>query len=349
MEYVGGLIGDHYSDKNPIKIQNCHTNIVQIKGGGYSNNGFIGGLVGSGKNIYNSSSKGGEIISKSKNYIGGLAGATESIHDSYSDNNIIGGLEKIGGLVGFSYNITNSYSSGNIDINLDDSFILDKYKNMSIGLIGGLAGESLKIYNSYSKSKINIQQNTVANYSVKGKEKELGVIRNIGGLSGSCFEIENCYSNGLVDINYINNIENIGGLCGTLNSGVSNSYSKNSINVIVSNNQNYAKNIGGLIGILNGLCDVKYCYSINNITINGNKENIGGLIGLRTNLEINTVKNSYWDKETSKINTSAGGFGKTKSELNTKNTFVGWNFDEIWDISPQINSNHPYLRTNVPK
>jgi len=359
-KYVGGLIGDHYSENFPIKIVDCHTNINQIKGGITPNNtsdlgnyGFIGGLVGSGKNIYNSSSKGGKIISESKYYIGGLAGAAENIFSSYSDNNITGGLEKIGGLVGFSYNITNSYSKGNIniDINLDDSFILNKYKNTDLDLIGGLSGKGSNIYNCYSENRIYIKKYGILDSIENKEETYYGSIKNIGGVCGDCYKIDNSYSGGLIDINSIDkNIENIGGMCGSLEiSGISNSYSKTSINIEGANNQNVIKNVGGLIGFVGGSLNIENNYSISNINISGNYENIGGLIGLRTNPEINTVKSSYWDKETSKLSISAGGISKTNLQLKTKSTFVGWNFNEIWEINPSINSGYPYLRTNPPQ
>ena len=59
-----------------------------------------------------------------------------------------------------------------------------------------------------------------------------------------------------------------------------------------------------------------------------------------------SVDDSSWDKETSQTDSSDRGTGKTTVEMKTKSTYtdVGWDFDTIWDIKPEINNGYPYLR-----
>ena len=55
----------------------------------------------------------------------------------------------------------------------------------------------------------------------------------------------------------------------------------------------------------------------------------GGLVGKQTNT--GTIVNSYWDTQTSGQTTSAGGEGKTTSQMKTPSTFIGWDTN-IWNL-----------------
>ena len=124
----------------------------------------------------------------------------------------------------------------------------------------------------------------------------------------------------------ISNIEGedyIGGLIGFHNGGTI--------------NQNYATGkvtgigeVGGLIGWLSdGAIDENY--SIGRVI---GDYDVGGLIGFRTHSA--TIKNSYWDRETSGQNISAGGGDSLTTEQmtkeNSKTNMNGFNFDDIWMI-----------------
>jgi len=56
-----------------------------------------------------------------------------------------------------------------------------------------------------------------------------------------------------------------------------------------------------------------------------------------------TVINSYWDTEVSGQSTSAGGEGKTTSEMHNQATFIDWDFDGIWKIDNYYNNRYPYF------
>jgi hypothetical protein len=172
----------------------------------------------------------------------------------------------------------------------------------------------------------------------------------VGGLIGFDYggKVSNCYSTGSVNGNF-----QIGGLIGNNYGTVSNCYSTGSVN---GNFQ-----IGGLIG-RNYFGTVSNCYSTG--SVNG-KGDVGGLIGY--NYE-GTVSNSFWDIQTSGLTTSAGGTGKTTSEMKNVRTYtdVGWSKgldspwdfvgnpyddkgnEDIWDIKPNINNGYPYLTTTPP-
>jgi len=68
----------------------------------------------------------------------------------------------------------------------------------------------------------------------------------------------------------------------------------------------------------------------------------GGLVGY--NLGIGPVTDSFWDVDSSGIDVSDGGTGKTTLEMMQEATFINWDFVEIWDIGE--NQTYPFLRTH---
>jgi hypothetical protein len=124
----------------------------------------------------------------------------------------------------------------------------------------------------------------------------------------------------------------IGGLVGANNGTISNSYARG--NVV----GNYR--VGGLSGANYGASIIN-SYSTGNITANSEK---GGLVGAFTY----TVTNSYWDKQTSLITTSAGGTGKNTADMihpYTTGTYTNWDFVNTWasDTDKTKNDGYPYL------
>jgi len=129
----------------------------------------------------------------------------------------------------------------------------------------------------------------------------------VGGLVGSnSGNVSNSYSSGNV-VGY----SNAGGLVGDNSGTVNNSYSTGTV-------IGYS-GVGGLVGAngasSNGI--VSNSYSTGRVTG-------GGLVGVN---DYGTVINSFWDTETSRQTASAGGRGKTTTEMKNATTFsgAGWN------------------------
>jgi len=85
------------------------------------------------------------------------------------------------------------------------------------------------------------------------------------------------------------------------------------------------------------------CYSTGNVS--GNLA-VGGLVGGRYQ---SSSTSSYWDTGISGQSTSAGGEGRTTEQMTypyDANTYVGWDFTNIWavDADHTINDSYPYLR-----
>jgi len=157
--------------------------------------------------------------------------------------------------------------------------------------VGGLMGESCgTVSNSYSSG------------SVTGREGVGGLMgRNNGGT------VSNSYS-----IGSVTGEREVGGLVGESWGTVSNSYSTGSV---TGRNR-----VGGLMGWNNG-GTVSNSYSTGSVT---GERDVGGLVGLNDAI----VSNSFWDRETSGMEESDGGTGKTTAETQDIATFSG----AAWDI-----------------
>jgi len=95
---------------------------------------------------------------------------------------------------------------------------------------------------------------------------------------------------------------------------------------------------GGFAGSNEGTLD--NCYSTGAVTAGG--VGAGGLVGEDWGAGVCT--DSFWDTETSGQAISAGGTGKTSTQMKTQSTFTdaGWDFTTpIWYINPTINDGYP--------
>ncbi len=214
----------------------------------------------------------------------------------YTEQGHVNGERNTGGLIGscFLSTVTNCYTTGFVN-----------GKENSGGLIG-YAYPDFTIQNCYSEAHIINFTND----------------KNTGGLIG--FIDRDTYGNGLIKNCYatgnITGQSIIGGLVG-YNEGaiILNSYALGDVS------GEYF--IGGLIGRLNDKTVIN-CYSTGQVLGNSS---YGGLIGDGSD---RPIVNSFWNIESSGQLTSSGGIGKTTDQLQTAETFVGWNCNEvIWTIN----------------
>ena len=145
----------------------------------------------------------------------------------------------------------------------------------------------------------------------------------VGGLvSKNQGYVANCYSTGTVSGDW-----SVGGLVGNNLGSITNCYSNSTV---IGNSV-----VGGLVGINNGI--VIHCHSNN--TVDGGWL-VGGLVGSGREVD---VAFCFWNIETSGQTTSAGGTGKTTTEMQNAGTFLeaGWDFmeetengtEDIWWIN----------------
>jgi len=173
--------------------------------------------------------------------------------------------------------------------------------------------------NAYVGGLVGSNWGTVSSsYSTGSVTSDYGV----GGLAGgNVGTVSNSYST-----SSITGEEGVGGLMGANSGTVSNSYSSGSVT-----GENY---VGGLVGDNQGEGTVSNSYSTGSVSGN---EDVGGLVG--RNYE-GTVSNAFWDKETSGIEVSDGGTGKTTEEMKSIDPFTAW--DIIAVTSGQTNPTYTW-------
>jgi len=86
---------------------------------------------------------------------------------------------------------------------------------------------------------------------------------------------------------------------------------------------------------------IKNSYST--VNLKANVENFGGLAAFNSGV----ITHSYWDTNVSGQIISAGGEGKSTSQMKQKATFVGWDFDSIWKINNTNSGDYPRLRNTL--
>ena len=289
-------------------VKNLRLTNINITG--YTN---VGGLVGySGTGTITNCSTTGKIGSGGQD-LGGLVGEAinstiDSCYSTVSFNSTSAAFT--GGFIGYSQEtaISNSYSTGNI-IGSSGGFELGGFAGENEGGSGG------NITNCYSTG--NVIDSSTSD--------------NVGGFVGENLSggtISKCYCTGNVQA-----YTDIGGFVGEnmASSIIRNSYSRGNI---VSNG---GVSVGGFAGEnqgTNGTIDT--CYSTGNVS---GGSSMGGLVGTNGGF----VDSSFWDTETSGQSSSAGGAGKTTTQMKTQSTFSGWDFSSTWGIGGGINNGYPYL------
>jgi len=331
--FTGGLVG--YASSTTIN--GCHASGDIIAGL------YTGGLAGQcdANSLITGCSSAGSVLGDT--YVGGLVGnlISGTIIQSISSVNMINGLSSdAGGLIGKA----------------SDSFINECHTSGELwgqyaAYVGGLIGyaENTDVNNCYTLGDITgnqyvgglcgvlLDSDAINCYTLGGVTGSLCV----GGLIGFASEssIEKNYSRG--NILGITPVYNIGGLIGTLRySTLNNCYAWGNISGTI-----YDVYIGGLIG-LSEQSSINNCYSIGAVH---QCASFGGLIAV-TNLNSVTM-NSYWNIETSGCSISAGGEGRTTDDMTyplASNTYVDWDFTNIWVADLETNYGYPYLNTSSP-
>ncbi len=236
------------------------------------------------------------------------------------DVSVSGANNYIGGLVGYneSGSIINCSTSGTVQ---------------GASYVGGLIGAS--------GGQVN-QCNSSCDVSASGEY--------IGGLVGQSYDVLQSCSTGTVRGNH-----RVGGLIGFNGRSIINCFSTADVNATGyyvgglagesrEINDCYAmgavkgnSHVGGLVGYCSEAIDrITRAYSTGYVT---GSSYVGGLVGRKNSSA--TVNYAFWDIETSGRTTSAGGIGKTTSQMKTIFTYSGWSIQPpLWNIQDGLDYPH---------
>ena len=250
------------------------------------------------------------IGSSSTAFTGTFDGQGYNIRDLFASPEGFGDTDEVGlfGCVGEGGIVAHV---GVLDADVSGSIYVGSVVGVNWGTVsncystGNVTGEN-------SGGLVGKNEGTINNSYFTGSA---GGFAGIGGLVGeNNGTVGNCYAQGSVD-----GFTVVGGLAGSNDGTVSNSYS--------SGSAAGTWHVGGLVGVNDGTASNSYSTG----SVSGLDE-FGGLVGVNNG----AVSNSFWDTETSGQATSAGGTGKTTTEMQDIDTFSSATWDIIGVIDASI-------------
>lgn len=313
----------------------------------HGQNSFSGKLNGNGNSIRNI-----YINRPYQTKVGLIGELSGSVWDIALEDGSVTGNEAVGGLVGLNRgNVGNSESSVNI---------------FGMRYMGGLVGANMSAaYGGLFNTQITWIYATINNGRSSGDVTTLTGGVNAGGLVGYNYYgiISDSHATGKVDATAGpggSSSGGAGGLVGMDEGRVLRSFATGNVSGV-----DY---VGGLIGI-GAAGGLENSYATGRVT---GRQHVGALIGFNEGSILNsyatgavsgsvnvgglggtdsqppyyywTTTNSYWDMNTTGRASSAGGTGKTTSELMQQNTYAGWDFTNVWQINE--GTSYPTLRTS---
>ena len=284
-------------------------------------------------------------------FSGELNGNGHSVTGLTISYNSLGYLEGYAGLVGYA-----GHTAYLHHLNVDGNILSDKF-NCGLLLGGSRSGSRIKrcIVTGSVTAEASIGGVAGTVYQISQCEARNVVLTtnpNNGGAGGICYNlnyydfsdtyVSECVSSGTI-ISYCN----MGGIVGAA------SFSKHIENCFSSMVLTGKSKIGGIVYGAENSAVVENCYYTGSITSTEGKAS--GLIAGGSNL---TITNCYWSKE---CNMTIDGLpdvkrgvgtdisedpttGLTLTEMRTKASYAGWDFDTIWAIDTNKNGGLPYLR-----
>lgn len=342
--HLGGFVGFSFGSE----YENIWSD-VDVSGEYYIN---VGGVAGYSYNDQIDGAYVDEVEISANNSVGGLLGFTKSpgINDAESDASVYGTVG-VGGLVGVievdgehEGGITNSVTNGSVE---GDSRVG--------GFIGNIDEVSDSLEYPYEISLSQSNADASGYYSVGGfvglntagsiywsvsTGDVTGILcecDSLGGFVGSNNDDDNLsgdiwesYATGNI---YGDASWNSGGFVGNhLGGTITDAYARGVV-------EGY-DTAGGFAGNVDqGIID--NTYSTGEAT---GGSDVGGHAGLGSSA---TISDSFWDEEASGVSSTAGGsVGLTTTEAKTQSTYTaeGWDFTDVWGITPATNEGYPCLK-----
>ena len=252
-----------------------------------------------------------------------------------SDISIVGNA-RVGGLIGElkgdenqNIFVTNSRVEGGILIGKEN-----------VGGFVGLIDDHANI--SLSTSEVNVEGHDIGGAC----DQVFGIA--VGGFAGKINnhgKITHSASYGNVNAK-----DMVGGFVGEMgaNSRIENSFSRGSVSVCTSS----SGIAGGFVGFDDaGNSDFgrKFTYSTGGVS--GNNTSIGGASGAINSTP--SSRNNFWDSQTSNLSVSSSNdtnveAPKTTQELINMATYSGWDFENSWLLTGNLNDSYPIIRGNNP-
>ena len=314
--YAGGIAGYN----NGGAISNCYnTGSVSTSAGDNTYAGGIAGYNGGGdiSNCYNTSSVSASTGGSA--YVGGIVGdSIGTISNCYNTSSVSASADKkafVGGIAGRNYNrdsaISDCYNKGNVSASADD--------NACASGIAGYNGDYSVINNCYNTGNASVPS---ASFSYAG---------GIAGYNDDHGAISDCYNTGGISAS-----TQVGGIVGYNRGFISNCYNTGSISA--------STYVGGIVGYNNGV--ISNCYNTGNVTASSPATNAygGGIVGVSSGM----INNCYYlDAISQGVGNGTDTATKcTAEQMKQQATFIGFDFNTVWEIDSYRNYPYPQLKHN---
>lgn len=343
-----------------------------------STNIDIGGIVGHTHkaHIYNCTTNGKVEIAEnvdSSTSVGGCIGYSNITNTDYCFNNIeiiysntdeltedentgisIGGI--VGAYMGESTYLTNCENIANIDVSADGGMMIG-------GICGWLSADSDDIYFGGNKNNGSL--------TITSDDENYKFGMDIGGIIGGIYQlnnvtvlINNSYNIGNIMLTSPNAFAHAGGICGSVISIYSSQDNDdfklndcyNTGDIINENlSTGFDGDLGGIIGrIENDTANISCCYNTGKVSYNTTDNNgfsYGSIIGTSDSHE--SLENCYYNNEDIPVvgnNTEdeiVNCSYLTDFEMQSASSFVGFDFDNVWEIGVTDGYPYPTLRENA--
>jgi len=271
----------------------------------------------------------------------------------------------------------NNHTINELYINCTSQTRVGFFGRTSAGSITNLGLTNVDVRGTLTGGLVGHCYNTVGNCYTTGS---VTGDRQVGGLCGliqGVNTLSNCYSTATVTVSSSSNGSDIGGLVGVANADISNCFSTGDVtgksrtggfvgsldtdNTITNcyslGNVNRAS--GATATSFGGFCGeaeeeenwgsitsatIEYCYSIGDVTYTGaSNPTDKGFCGTTTG----DFTDNFFDSQASNQTTATGATAKNTTQMTTQSTFTNWNFNTVWQISPDVNNGYPTLQSVV--
>ncbi len=352
--YAGGIIG-----YNEGFVEGTFSNNANLKISNSNNDAIAGGIIGQNNSAYsltiNNSKNTGNVSSSSSSSVsssGGFVGKNDNgaitITDCINSGNVSSSssyssyysssYSRSGGFVGFNFGSLTITECTNVGTVSQSSYVsfASSSNSCSGGFVGFNAG-SLTITNCTNKGTVSSYSNTDDNQA----ESSLSSGGFIGGNEGT-LTITDCTNTGNVSSSDSDSDSALlcGGFVGRNYDGtITISNSTNTGNVSLSDSYSYS---GGFVGSNEGTLTITDCTNTGNVS----SPNSGGFVGYNNAGTLTKTDNCYCltgsveDIDQNSLN----GSMLTPEQMKNRNSFLSFDFDELWTTNSNINEGYPYLK-----
>ncbi|MCL2707407.1 MAG: InlB B-repeat-containing protein [Dehalococcoidia bacterium] len=316
---------------------------LTITGDGYENNGLFGYITSAYVKNVGLENTNINVSRSSATRVGAICGGSNGhISNCYNTGNVSGVTNanisiqgvSAGGICG-NMGISSSYPMPTLS-NCFNTGDISAKSTTSAGTVsayaGGIAGQigvdAIKIGNSFNTGAVYSNASSTAQNGGGANSYAGGICGSNGWSMLTTGNVYRCYNAGSVTsisiyTAYAGGISGSGGQTNCFNTGT------------ISATGGRLVRAGGIAGNI-GSGVRGNCYSTGIVSASAPSVNLGGLIGSTSGSAPNYYCLDLYGSEY--------GTQLTSAQMKNKASFVGFDFDTVWDIDPAVNDGYPFLR-----